>query len=229
MLIGGVQKFSLIDYPRKAAALIFTQGCGFLCHFCHNPSLVLSELFTKPFDEDEVLFFLKKRKNRLDGVVITGGEPTIQKDLKRFITKIKRMGYLVKLDTNGINPRVLKQLIDGHLIDYIAMDIKAPLDKYRLITQRDIDTDLIKESINIIISSKTDYEFRSTLVKNLHEAKDIEAMAKLIKNANLYILQTFISKNSIISDSRDFLSFTEKEMLLMQSTSQNYVKKCLIR
>ncbi|EKE21153.1 MAG: hypothetical protein ACD_7C00330G0001 [uncultured bacterium] len=146
-----------------------------------------------------------------------------------FIEKIKKLGYLVKLDTNGVNPWIIKQLIDKQLIDYIAMDIKAPLDKYNLITQIKMDTDLIKQSIDLIISSKIDYEFRTTLVKNLHDLKDIESMAKLIENANLFILQKFNSTNPIISNTTTFSAFSEKEMILMQNTSQNYVKKCLIR
>jgi len=229
MLIGGLQKFSLLDFPGKTSALIFTQGCPFLCHFCHNPNLVVQNLFTSPIDENAFFSFLKKRQNQLDGVVITGGEPTIQKDLIEFIKKIKNLNYLVKLDTNGINPDIIKKLLDENLIDYIAMDIKAPLDKYKLIIQKDIDTNLIKQSINLIISSSINYEFRTTLVKDLHEFEDIEKMSILIKNAKLYIFQKFISKVTLNSSFSNYLAFSQEEMQLMKDLSQKYVKNCLIR
>jgi pyruvate formate lyase activating enzyme len=229
MLIGGFQKFSLIDFPQKIAALIFTQGCPFLCHFCHNPELVLKNQFSSSIKESNILDFLKKRKNQLDAVVITGGEPAIQKDLIDFIKKIKDLNYLVKLDTNGIYPHVIKDLLNKNLIDYIAMDIKAPLEKYKLITQKNIDTNLIVESINLILSSYIDYEFRTTLVKNLHQFEDIEKITKLIKNAKLYILQKFISKITLNPNFSKYLPFSEHEMFLMKKTSEKYVKKCLIK
>ncbi len=229
MLIGGLQKFSLIDFPEKISALIFTQGCPFLCHFCHNPNLVLNSMFTPLIDENDLFSFLKKRQNQLDGIVITGGEPTIQKDLIEFIKKIKNLNYQVKLDTNGINPDVIQKLLEENLIDYIAMDIKAPLEKYNLVTQKDIDLNLIKKSINIIVSSNIKYEFRSTLVKNLHELEDIEKMSKLIKNSNLYILQKFVSKITLNPKFSNYSPFSEDEMLLMKNITQKYVKKCLIR
>jgi pyruvate formate lyase activating enzyme len=229
MLIGGFQKFSLIDFPQKTAALIFTQGCPFLCHFCHNPTLVLNEMFSTPINEDEILSFLKKRQNQLDAVVITGGEPTVQKDLIEFIKKIKNLNYLVKLDTNGINPDVIKLLLDQKLLDYIAMDIKAPLEKYNLITQTNINFDVIKKSIDLIIFSNINYEFRTTLIKNLHELDDIEKMSFLIKGSNLYILQKFVSKITLNPDLKNYTSFSEDDMLLMKNISQKYVNKCIIR
>lgn len=229
MLIGGFQKLSLIDYPKKAAALIFTQGCPFLCHYCHNPSLVLEDLKTSTIDEKTIFDFLEKRKNQLDAVVITGGEPTIQNDLVSFIKKIKKLNYLVKLDTNGLNPHVIKTLLDEKLIDYIAMDIKAPLDKYFHITQKNIDPNVIKESINLILSSSIDYEFRSTIVQDLHLLEDIEEMAKLIKNAKLYVLQKFVSKSTLNPEFSNKKAFSDKDMHLLLKICKKYVKNCLIK
>lgn len=229
MQIGGFQKLSLIDYPKKVAALIFTQGCPFLCHFCHNPSLVVEKQFSSPIDENSIFSFLKQRQNQLDAVVITGGEPTIQSDLIEFIKKIKNLNFSVKLDTNGINPYVIKNLLDEKLIDYIAMDLKAPLDKYSKLTQRELNLDFIKESIKLIISSDIEHEFRSTLIKDIHEIEDIEKMSKLIKNAKLYVLQKFVSKTTLNPNFSKFISFSEKEMLLMKNISEKYVKNCIIR
>ncbi|MFA6119135.1 MAG: anaerobic ribonucleoside-triphosphate reductase activating protein [Parachlamydiales bacterium] len=229
MLIGGLQKLSFIDYPKKMAALIFTQGCPFLCQYCHNPNLVLPNKFTQPLQEDEVLNFLKKRKNQLEAVVITGGEPTIQKDLIEFIYKIKNLNFLVKLDTNGTNPEILKELIEKNLIDYIAMDIKAPLEKYKLIIQKEIDTSLISQSIEIIINSKVAHEFRTTLVKGLHEYEDIEKMSKLISNAELYILQKFIPKVSLNPNLSNYLTFSDEELDEMTIVCKKHVKDCFFR
>lgn len=155
MLIGGLQKSSLIDYPGKIAAVIFTQGCNFRCPYCHNPELVNGERGTinGKCHEMAVLEFLKKRIGKLDGVVITGGEPTLHNNLPEFIKQIKNLGFAIKLDTNGTNPEMLKQLIDEKLIDYVAMDIKAPLDKYSEIVCTKVDTDKILKSIGILKNS----------------------------------------------------------------------------
>lgn len=229
MLIGGLQKFSLINYPKKTSALIFTQGCSFLCQYCHNPELVLKKKFQAPIDEDTVLSFLKKRQNQLDAVVITGGEPTLQKDLITFIKKIKELNFLLKLDTNGIHPKIIKKLLDENLLDYIAMDIKAPLDKYKLITQLDLGLNLIEKSINLIMASNIDYEFRTTLVKNLHAIEDIEKMSKLIKGAKKYYLQRFIPKVTLNPILSNYSAFSDEEMLRMQKISLKHVKNCFIR
>ncbi len=229
MLIGGFLKFSLINYPKKVAAVIFTQGCNFLCHYCHNPELVLKDEFKTPLDIQSIFEFLKKRQNKLDAVVISGGEPTVQKNLIDFIKKIKDLDFLIKLDTNGVNPKVLKKLIDQNLIDYIAMDLKAPMDKYLIVTNKDFEIKKIKESIKIIMSSKIKYEFRSTLVKNLHEIRDVEKMAKSIVGADLYILQKFVSKVTLNPIYNKKTAFSDFEMIKMKQLSLKYVKKCLIR
>jgi len=229
VLIGGFLKFSLINYPKKAAAVVFTQGCSFLCHYCHNPELVLKDEFKLPLDEKDIFSFLQKRKDKLDAVVISGGEPTLHLDLIDFIKRIKKLNFLVKLDTNGINPKVLKDLISQNLIDYIAMDLKAPLDEYPKITNSDHSSKKIEESIKIIMSSNVDYEFRSTLVKNLHEEEDIEKMALSIKGAKFYILQKFVPKVTLNPTYSKKTAFSDIEMHDMQNKALKHVKKCFIR
>ena len=194
MFIAGLQKSSLLDYPEKIAAIVFTQGCNFRCGYCHNPELLSIDNAKEPFmSEDEFFNFLEKRKGKLDGVVITGGEPCLQKDLVNFIKKIKTMGFLVKLDTNGSFPDKLQILIKKNLLDYIAMDIKSPLEKYHKITSSLIRQEDIIKSINLIINSNIDYEFRTTVIKSQLNFEDFEKISKLISGAKLYCLQKFES------------------------------------
>ena len=150
-VIGGVQKTSLVDFPEKVAAVVFTQGCNFRCGYCHNPDLLEFGQKTE-WNEHSFFDFLKTRLGKLDGVVISGGEPTLQSDLHDFIEKIKQMGFAVKLDTNGTNPKIVEKLLKNNLLDYIAMDIKAPLFKYKEITGVNVNIDDIKQSISIIMS-----------------------------------------------------------------------------
>ncbi|MCX5782015.1 MAG: anaerobic ribonucleoside-triphosphate reductase activating protein [Elusimicrobia bacterium] len=200
MKIGGFQKFSLIDYPGKIAAVIFTQGCNFRCPYCHNPELVLPELFEEGPSVDEILKFLEFRKGKLEAVVITGGEPTLQNDLSGIIKRINELGYSVKLDTNGTNPDVLKSLIDQKLIDYIAMDIKAPFEKYDELAGIKSDLKKIKESIRLIMISGIDYEFRTTVVKYLLTEKDVEILKAEFSNAKRYVLKDFNPAAKILSE-----------------------------
>ena len=189
MRIGGLQKFSFIDYPNKTAAIIFTQGCNFRCEYCHNPELVYYNMFQVPMPEEQVFSFLESRKNQLDAVVITGGEPTLQQDLIEFIKKIKGMGFLVKLDTNGSNPQVLEQIINQKLVDFIAMDIKAPFDKYNLVCCVPVDIDNIKLSIELIKNSGIDFLFRTTYDKSKLFDKDIQTMTDFLNVDNHYKVQ----------------------------------------
>lgn len=186
MKIGGFQKFSLIDYPGKIGCIIFTQGCKFNCSWCHNPELVYPEFFNPPLKEEVIFEFLQRRIGKIEAVVITGGEPTIQPDLAESIERIKEMDYFVKLDTNGSNPSVLKKLIEDKLVDYIAMDIKAPPEKYSLLIGRDIDVSLIFESIKIIENSSIEYEFRTTFVPSLLSQEDILKIKKMVRNEFKY-------------------------------------------
>jgi len=197
MKIGGLQKVSLIDYPGMISAIIFSQGCNFRCSYCHNPGLVDPDLFQPCIKEKDVLDFLQTRRGKLDAVAITGGEPTIQNNLTPFIIQIKKMGFAVKLDTNGSKPQVIKALIAEKLLDYIAMDIKAPLEKYEKIVNVPVNSESIKESIEIILHSKIPYEFRTTVVQSQLEEKDIINIAKLISGASQYVLQNFVPAKTL--------------------------------
>ena len=192
MRLGGYQKLTLIDYPGKIATTVFTVGCSFRCPFCHNPELVLASQFPAPNNMEEEFFdFLKKRKGKLEGVCITGGEPTIQSDIIDFIKKIKSMGFLVKLDSNGTRPDVLKKVIQERLVDFIAMDIKNSLKNYSRTVGNEADTERIRLSVEMIMNSGIDYEFRTTVVPGIHTEKDFDEIAKWIKGAKSYYLQEF--------------------------------------
>jgi len=187
--IGGFQKFSLLDYPKKMAAILFTQGCNFRCPYCHNPSLVDPNRYQDTISEDEVLDFLYTRRGKLSALSITGGEPTIQEDLESFVGKVKKLGYLIKIDTNGSQPTVIKRLIDKGIVDYWAMDIKAPMHLYKLLTRSDIDSDLILESMELIRNSGVEYEFRTTLFEALFNWNDISAIRSILKPKDKFYLQ----------------------------------------
>lgn len=211
MNIAGVQKVTLLDYPGKVACEIFTQGCNFECPFCQNSSLI-PITNTGEFSEEEIFEYLNLRKNILDGVVITGGEPTVQKDLKSFIKKIKDLGLLVKLDTNGGNPKVLQELIDEKLVDYVAMDIKNIFNKYNITAGKKVSLDNIKKSIEILKASKIDYEFRTTIIKEMHSLDDIVSICKLVGNAKYY-LQNFEDSENVIDHSLH--GFSREELLFI--------------
>ena len=186
MRIGGLQKLSLIDYHGTPAAVIFTQGCNMFCPYCHNPQLVYPDSFEKILNRNEILDFLKKRQDLLKGVVITGGEPTLQNDLCDFIKKIKNLKFPVKLDTNGTNPEILQELICGNLIDFIAMDIKSPAKKYKLFFE--VNLNLIMRSLHIIKSSNIPHIFRTTYDTDILNEKDIDEIRATIGNSE-YIVQ----------------------------------------
>ncbi|MDR1413394.1 MAG: anaerobic ribonucleoside-triphosphate reductase activating protein [Puniceicoccales bacterium] len=197
MKIGGLQKVSLIDFPGKIATAVFTRGCNFRCQFCHNESLVLPEKFEKPLDENEVLHFLGTRVGKIDGVVVSGGEPTLQTDLAEFLEKIKNLGLLTKLDTNGALPHVLENLYARNLLDYVAMDIKHRLENYEEITSVCVDSGKIKQSIALIKNSSVDYEFRTTIVPQFHTTEDIKAMAVQLAGAKKFVIQQFVADHAM--------------------------------
>ena len=230
MIIGGFQKFSLIDYPGKICAISFTQGCNFRCPYCHNPELVNPKLFQEPIDADDIFRFLEKRKGKLDAVEITGGEPTLQPDLIEFMRKIKAMGFLIKLDTNGTNPEVVEKIIKNKLVDYIAMDVKAPLEKYENVVGVKVDKQEIENTIYLIMNSCVDYEFRTTIIKNILSKEDIIDIAKTIKGSKLYVLQKFIhSKILDPSLAKRAKTFSDAELEAIRSEAEKYVKECVIR
>ena len=189
MIIKGIQKLSLIDYPGKVACTLFTFGCNFRCPYCHNPELVTDD-GTPPIPEEDVFRLLFERKGFLDGVCITGGEPTLHNDLPVFIKRIKDLGYSVKLDTNGTNPEMLRVLVREKLVDYIAMDVKAPLDKYESVARVKVDPGKIAESVDIV-KAFPEHEFRTTVVPELLAREDILAIAEWLKGAKRFFIQQF--------------------------------------
>jgi len=229
MNIGGWQRVSLIDYPEKICSTLFTQGCNFRCPYCHNPELVEAHLFGECLLGEDIFAFLEKRKGKVDAVSITGGEPTIQPDLVEFIQLIKEIGYLIKIDTNGSRPEVLEKLISRKLLDYIAMDVKAPLKKYRKMTRSDIRPDKIKESIQVIMDSGIAYEFRTTVVKSLLTKGDLGKIATLIKGARLHVLQKFVSSKCL---ERKFLAektYSDEEFEALREKLQDKVQRVVVR
>ncbi len=199
MEILGLEKMSIVDYDGKVVATVFTGSCNFRCPFCHNSALVLDYKNINAIPEKELFDFLVKRKNLLDGVCITGGEPTLQKDLPFFIEKIKKQGYLVKLDTNGTNPDMVKELCQAGLVDYFAMDIKNDKEHYAdIIGLNKYDTAKIEQTVDYFLSGKADYEFRTTLISAFHKAQNMHKIGDWLKGANKYFLQKFKSGDNCI-------------------------------
>lgn len=228
MQIHGFNKTTLLDYPRHLAATIFLGGCNMRCPFCHNASLVTDPGSQPTIPEEEVLTYLAKRQTILEGVCITGGEPTLYPDLIDFIKKIKTLGFKIKLDTNGSNPAVLKSLIDNQLIDYVAMDIKNSKEKYPLSCGiKNYNTDKITKSIDYLISSGIDYEFRTTIVREHHTLPDIISIGEWIQGAKAYYLQSYKDSEDIISPG---LSSHSKETLSsFEAALTPYVKAVSLR
>jgi pyruvate formate lyase activating enzyme len=230
MLIGGLQKTSLLDYPDKISAIIFTVGCNFRCGFCYNSHLVTETDKAEIIPEEKMFKFLESRRKTLDAVVITGGEPTLHSDLPEFIQKIKALGYLVKLDTNGTNPAMLAVLINSRLVDYLAMDIKGPLPKYDKVVKVNIDTNKLKKSIKLLMTSGLPYEFRSTILPALHSSEDLLFMSQMIAGADKYFLQKFLPTDSLNDPTFGVQkSFTDREMADLAKVCAVNVKKCLVR
>lgn len=227
MRIGGLTRVSFIDYPGKISAVIFTIGCNFRCPFCHNPELV--DETADEMKAEEVLAFLKRRKNLLDAVTITGGEPTLHEDLPDLIRTIKALGYLVKLDSNGTRPWMLRELIAEKLVDYIAMDIKSPIERYSGTVGRPVDTAAIAESIALIRSSSVQYEFRTTVLDTLFSKDDLCAIGELIKGADAYYLQRFIPTKTLNPMFLGHATYTDDEFEDMRQVMSRYVKTCEVR
>ena len=203
MKIGGFNIFSLSDFPGKVAAVVFTQGCNFRCPYCHNAPLIsCHEPKELLIPEKQFFEFLECRRNQLDAVVVSGGEPTIHRDLPTFLRRTKDMGFAVKLDTNGSNPEVLKEILENDLVDYIAMDIKAPLSNYKKLTDTVSSSEGIQESINVISKSGIDHEFRTTVVEALLTLEDMQAIRKLIPARSTYHLQKFYPEHAFDSKLR---------------------------
>jgi pyruvate formate lyase activating enzyme len=229
MKIGGLQKVSLIDYPGLICAIIFLQGCNFRCSYCHNPELVEPRLFQPCIKENEVLEFLATRKGKLDAVTITGGEPTIQDDLAPFIKQIKKMKFAVKVDTNGSQPQVIKDLLDNKLLDFIAMDIKAPLEKYEGVVKVPVNSDSIQESIKLILKEKIPHEFRTTIVESQLEEKDIQRIATLIPGADCYVLQKFMPAKVLEKKFLEEKSYPDEKFQEIKKHLENKIHSVMLR
>lgn len=228
MNICGLQKVSLLDYPGLICCTIFTRGCNFCCPYCQNSGLVVPSKYDPLLDENEVIEFLKSRVGKLDAVTISGGEPTLQNDLESFIKKIKDLGYLVKLDTNGYNPDILIDLVNKKLIDYVAMDIKnSPLKYQNTTSTANLDISRIKKSVDFLLNGIIDYEFRTTLIKQFHRLDDVDPISIFIKGASKYYLQNFKDSNGVIQQGLE--GFTNQEIEQFKAKFKQNGINCLIR
>lgn len=227
MKICGLQKLTLLDYPGHTACTVFTGGCNFRCPFCHNAGLVTAIDPASVIAEDEFFAFLEKRRGVLDGVCITGGEPMLQLELAAFMERIKSMGFLVKLDTNGSFPNRLRALIDAGLLDYVAMDVKNCLEKYSLTAGAAVDTAAIEKSIDLLLSGGVDYEFRTTVVRELHTEEDIEKIAARIRGAKRFFLQNFVNSENLIGE--NFSAHTPENMERMRLRAVRYIPNTVLR
>ncbi|MGC8651086.1 MAG: anaerobic ribonucleoside-triphosphate reductase activating protein [Minisyncoccia bacterium] len=231
MIFGGLQKTTLVDYPGKVAATVFTVGCNFRCPYCHNPELVLPELIQKQpqISEKEVIDFLTERRGLLEGLCITGGEPTLHPDLISFLEKVKSLGYLIKLDSNGSNPRVLEEIINKKLVDYLAMDVKTIPDKYYLVTLNQIPKEKILESIDLIKNSGINYEFRTTVAPEIVTKEDIFQIVDLIKPAQAYFLQPFKNIKTLDPQFSQLHGISEEELQEIINQVKTFFKECGVR
>jgi len=228
MKIGGLQKTSLLDYPDTISAIIWTVGCDFRCPFCYNKDIIIGNV--ELYSEDEIFSFLKKRFGMLEGLVITGGEPLMQEDIIDFCEKVKKISYLIKIDTNGIHPKKLKELIDKKLVDYIAMDVKAPKKKYDKLTDVKTNIKKIEKSIDIIKNSTVDYEFRTTVVPNLITKEDIINIAKWLEGAKRFYLQQFKTDIPLISpDLTKVAPYTKEELIKILEDIKPCFEICEVR
>ena len=229
-MIKGWQKTSVIDYEPYIASVLFTGSCNFRCGYCQNPDLVLNHEKIDNIPEEEVLDYLEKKKAWIDGVCITGGEPTMHKALPEFIKKIKNLGFRVKLDTNGTNPEMLEYLIKNKLLDYIAMDIKSSLEKYDSVAGVSVDKDAIKKSVELIKNSGLDYEFRTTVLSGIVGREELIEIAKWLKNSKRFVIQNFRGDRPLIDNKMQRVSaYTEEQLNEFKSLLTDYFQDVKIR
>lgn len=225
--IFGLQKLSLVDFPDKTACTVFTGGCNFRCPFCHNASLVTGLNEIETISHDDFFSFLEKRKNILDGVCITGGEPLLNKDILNFIEKIKEKGYPIKLDTNGSFPQRLREIVDSGLIDYVAMDIKGAPESYSAVCGTQVNLADINESIEFLLSDRIDYEFRTTVMKEFHDAICFSRIGEWIKGAKRYFIQSFTDSGDILCGT--FTPYSPEELAHFASIVEPFVLQVQLR
>lgn len=228
MKISGLQKLTLLDYPGHLACTVFTAGCNFRCPFCQNASLVLSPKEISQYREEEILNFLSSRKHILEGLCISGGEPTMQTDLIDFIRKVKSMGYSVKLDTNGTHPELLRELIEDQLIDMVAMDIKNSQESYSKTSGIDtLNINSIEESVNLLKEGRLPYEFRTTIVRELHTKKDMVAIGKWLSGSSPYYLQAFVDSGDLIGT--NLTGYSKQELIELLEIVRPYLPNSSLR
>lgn len=228
MHISGIQKLTLLDYPGKLACTVFTDGCNFRCPFCHNAPLVLPDREKQRMGENEVLELLKKRRGILEGVAVTGGEPTLQADLEHFLEKVRELGYKIKLDTNGTRPDVLKRIIENGLVDRVAMDIKDAPECYAAAVGASVDIEAIERSKELLLCGTTEYEFRTTVVKGIHTKESLLSAARWIKGAKEYYLQQFKDSGDLILPN-GLSAFDENEMQALCDAVREIVPTAALR
>jgi len=238
MKIHGLNKLTLLDYPGHMACLIFTGACNYRCPFCHNASLVLNPNSQPSISEEEIFAFLQSRKGILEGVCISGGEPTLQADLPEFIRKIRTMGFHVKLDTNGSRPGILKALLEEGLLDYVSMDIKNALKKYlstigipeSVSGFNNLITDSVRQSAELLMQSSIPYEFRTTVVKELHNEEDLLSIGKWLNGANAYYLQSFRDSETLVGASLgQFHAYEPEQMRAFRDMLKPYFETVEVR
>ncbi len=227
MNIIGIEKSSFIDYPNHICTVFFTGGCNFRCPYCHNSPLVHN--IGERIEVEDAIDFLKKRKRFVEAVCISGGEPTLQRDLYDFIYRIKKEGLLVKLDTNGTNPILLRKLIEDQLLDYVAMDIKAPLNQYEMVTQVNVNIHDIQESVHILLENKVDYEFRTTLCKELLTVEDIQSIAEKITGCRTYALQNFRDGATVLGGQHRLTPYSSEELKEMEKSLSSILGNIIVR
>jgi anaerobic ribonucleoside-triphosphate reductase activating protein len=228
MKIGGLQKLSLVDYPHHTAVAMFTIGCNMRCGYCHNPELVLPERYADAIPEEDILLFLESRVGRVEGVAISGGEPTMHSDLPDFIRRVKKLGFLIKLDTNGTNPEMVRDLLRDGMLDYVAMDIKASMARYQEVVARPVDIDAIQETIRLIKASGVDHEFRTTLVKSQVSAEDLDEIGQLVKGSPRYALQRFRPGLTLSPQFAYETTYSDEELEVLKVRMERFVKECVV-
>lgn len=228
MKISGLQKLTLLDYPGHLACTVFTAGCNFRCPFCQNASLVLPSKEISQYREEEILNFLSSRKHILEGLCISGGEPTMQPDLTDFIRKVKSMGYSVKLDTNGTHPKLLRELIEDQLIDMVAMDIKNSKESYPKTSGIEIlNINSIEESVDFLKEGRIPYEFRTTIVRELHTKKDMDDIGKWLYGSSPYYLQAFVDSGDLIGT--NLTGYSKQELIELLEIVSPYLPNASLR